>query len=627
MATRNIVPRANGEGGIGTPAKHWGNGYFDNLSLAGEDVAGTLSNMDLALTESTGYGIVSGCEPTISGLTVTVGAGIVHLADGTRKEIAGTNITLDDADASNPRIDLVYIDSTGAVAKITGTAAASPVVPSVPTGGISVCNVTIAAGATTGTITDKRGMLPRFYNTGIVNVKDFGAKGDGVTDDTAAIQSALNSSFGKTVFIPSGTYLIDGTGGVGNRNTGLLPTSNTTIFMSDDTVIKQKQTSSDYYNIFCVKDVSNVTIIGGTIIGDVDEHIGTTGEWGHGVLIHGGAKNITIQNVTIRKCWGDGICIGYAKNVKILYNLIEFSRRQGISIAEGVSVKISDILIEGNIIRNVSGTDPQSGIDIEPWDSCYVENVTITNNFIYDCAKLGITTYYASGGTEHIKNINIVNNVISTAKTDFCVKIMTASSVNLVNNRLIGRVGYYSGSSGVIAENFSETTDTANFSLATAENVSLKNNHLTTNCTNTAGTSPISSTSAKKCSITENTIQIVYPNNNRSDFTSSQSPALFASGATSEGTFSENLVFAGNTIYDYVGYAPFGISNNSKEIVFRENTMFNCACTGWLRQYNALNKKAYLFRNTFITGTAPTELGTGTTASYTIRDGNYPALS
>jgi hypothetical protein len=39
-----------------------------------------------------------------------------------------------------------------------------------------------------------------------VSVKDFGAVGDGVTDDTAAIQDAITASAGKTLFFPAGTY-------------------------------------------------------------------------------------------------------------------------------------------------------------------------------------------------------------------------------------------------------------------------------------------------------------------------------------------------------------------------------------------------------------------------------------
>jgi hypothetical protein len=44
----------------------------------------------------------------------------------------------------------------------------------------------------------------------VVSVKDFGAVGDGVADDTAAIQAAINSlpANGGTVFIPPGTYLV-----------------------------------------------------------------------------------------------------------------------------------------------------------------------------------------------------------------------------------------------------------------------------------------------------------------------------------------------------------------------------------------------------------------------------------
>jgi hypothetical protein len=40
-----------------------------------------------------------------------------------------------------------------------------------------------------------------------VSVKDFGAVGDGTTDDTDAIQAAINSSAGR-ILIPEGNYKI-----------------------------------------------------------------------------------------------------------------------------------------------------------------------------------------------------------------------------------------------------------------------------------------------------------------------------------------------------------------------------------------------------------------------------------
>jgi len=47
-------------------------------------------------------------------------------------------------------------------------------------------------------------------NGSFVNVKNYGAVGDGVANDTAAIQAAINavSSAGRTIYFPSGTYLV-----------------------------------------------------------------------------------------------------------------------------------------------------------------------------------------------------------------------------------------------------------------------------------------------------------------------------------------------------------------------------------------------------------------------------------
>lgn len=55
--------------------------------------------------------------------------------------------------------------------------------------------------------TEPRDIRDRFSD--IINVKDFGAKGDGIHDDTEVLKKAFNYGItsGKTVYIPSGTYL------------------------------------------------------------------------------------------------------------------------------------------------------------------------------------------------------------------------------------------------------------------------------------------------------------------------------------------------------------------------------------------------------------------------------------
>ena len=40
MATRGIVPRANGEGSIGTEKKHWGSAFFDKVAVKTLEVIG-----------------------------------------------------------------------------------------------------------------------------------------------------------------------------------------------------------------------------------------------------------------------------------------------------------------------------------------------------------------------------------------------------------------------------------------------------------------------------------------------------------------------------------------------------------------------------------------------------------
>jgi pectate lyase-like protein len=54
-----------------------------------------------------------------------------------------------------------------------------------------------------------------------LNVRDLGAKGDGVTDDTPVLQNALQQSNGRAVYLPAGKYLVTKT--LSYRTTGDQP--------------------------------------------------------------------------------------------------------------------------------------------------------------------------------------------------------------------------------------------------------------------------------------------------------------------------------------------------------------------------------------------------------------------
>src|SRR5262249_17284297 len=56
--------------------------------------------------------------------------------------------------------------------------------------------------------------------THIANVKEYGAKGDGTTDDTEAIQAAIQA--GQVILFPPGTYMITGDLVINKPNVTLL---------------------------------------------------------------------------------------------------------------------------------------------------------------------------------------------------------------------------------------------------------------------------------------------------------------------------------------------------------------------------------------------------------------------
>ena len=195
--------------------------------------------------------------------------------------------------------------------------------------------------------------------SGFHNIRDYGAVGDGATDDSAAIQSALDaaSAAHATVVVPPGTYRVLSTLNVG---------SDTTIVGTGtiDAVIP-----GDENPVFWIH-ADDVCIEGISVVGNKAEYAEVT-EFKHGFSICS-SNRVTLRDVTTTDNKGDGVLIsagevigsgeGDPSTAVVLENVVsEYNHRQGLSIVAGVDVRVL-----GGSFSYTSGTLPQSGIDIEP---------------------------------------------------------------------------------------------------------------------------------------------------------------------------------------------------------------------------------------------------------------------
>ena len=192
------------------------------------------------------------------------------------------------------------------------------------------------------------------------------------------------------------------------------------------------------YNIIAVKG-KNVKIGGkGAIIGDKHTHTGTEGEWGMGINLKG-AVNVTVSGLTIKDCWGDCIYVGgNSKDVLIERCTLDHGRRQGISVT-----KADGVTIRNCTITNVSGTNPQRAIDIEPNRPDMVDNILIENVTVRDCeggflATRGKTKDGAK--TPWIGNVTIRNCQVS-CKSKLPISIKRCEEVKIEKCTLYAQKG------------------------------------------------------------------------------------------------------------------------------------------------------------------------------------------
>lgn len=130
--------------------------------------------------------------------------------------------------------------------------------------------------------------------TSTFNVKTFGAKGDGVTDDTAAINTALSAATGAQLYFPAGHYLTTG----GHNLTGRDRTRITGAGAGSTTFRLAHASNDLFYTTADVRDLdlSNFTVVSDTVT--------RTGGWVFRVNVpynqSGQLLNSSIHDVRIR---------------------------------------------------------------------------------------------------------------------------------------------------------------------------------------------------------------------------------------------------------------------------------------------------------------------------------------
>ena len=344
-----------------------------------------------------------------------------------------------------------------------------------------------------------------------VSVKDFGATGNGITDDAPAIQAALNSvpATGGTVLVPTGDYRLGESLVISHSGTALTGVGPASILRlmdgvtTDGIALPERSNPTIDPSFF----VNNVTISRLTLDGNHNPIV-TSGQMNYfGVYAgqtsyltlsqlvvqnwsadgietcNGNAPNdhLTVENCWITGCGRNGIDVGFATNTTIKGNHITDTPSQywGPAAGNAIDVEVEGynetvsppsfpyvqgLLIQDNVIELVGTTTACYGIALQP---AYgpIDSVTIQGNLIRNFQNAvfmdGTAGYYVT--VNSVNNIDISNNWViedNMAVFGYMIALEGGANVHITNNTLHG--GMMNDEAGIYFLNASNCTASKN---------------------------------------------------------------------------------------------------------------------------------------------------------------------
>lgn len=290
----------------------------------------------------------------------------------------------------------------------------------------------------------------RMLDGAAASLKDFGAVGDNSTNDTVAVQAAMNSGLGS-VYIPDGTYLIDQI---------TVPSTVQRIYGTG--TLKQRATDTKL-------------LVGSSLDGLIIEGVDFVGSYSSGQTSYSSANegltftscdDIRIINCSFSNIQSIAIRLIDCEYAIIANNKIELCG-QGIYFRGCDNSTIQNNLIKDTILADSVFT---IGISLESTDGHSYginNNITVSGNLVlgYKNAQ-GIMAHSA-------KNLSIVNNVVKDPAIGISINPFnandTCSNISIIGNTVECATtisGYSAGNDGIICQAGGSTPDITDVSIS-----------------------------------------------------------------------------------------------------------------------------------------------------------------
>lgn len=283
-------------------------------------------------------------------------------------------------------------------------------------------------------------LLAELLITSSMNLNQFGAKGNGINDDTANIQTAINlvSNINGKLFIPKGTYSV--------RHLNL--NSNLQLYgEGTNSVLKgNKDATADEFRILLGLSKDNMILANFKIDVNSAERTNITGQ-DVGISINGGNNN-TIDNVTIvGGSTTDSYCIRVGQNnnlrptnitIKNCELYVSQNGFNGIAVTAGKNIWVKNNTIHNNYSNTGFAIDVEANTTSDTsLDNYRINEIYVLNNV---CDGSGIGCMGAAN--PYNRNIIIANNIINftngnTSMATEALQVNAISYVNIYGNQIL----------------------------------------------------------------------------------------------------------------------------------------------------------------------------------------------